>query len=123
MNLSSIIGPRVCDRRPICHDISTNFPGLLNTSLSVRCQAGPTTVPRGNQTTGSLPFYEDISCALGIIVKTYLDELHNKDDPTSESERADMKVKGKGWLRNGDFQASFDNGMKLWDAVSKASEE
>jgi hypothetical protein len=29
-----------------------------------------------------------------------------------------MKAIGKDWLRYGDFQASFDDGMKLWDAVS-----
>lgn len=75
-------------------------------------------------TRSSLPFYEDTSCALGIIVKTYLDELNNTDDPTSEVQQAKIKELGTvEWLRYGDFQASFDTAMKLWDAVSGALQE
>ena len=66
----------------------------------------------------SLPFYEDISCALGIVVKTYLDELHTLDDPTSEASRAEMKMRGAGWLAHADFEHSFNDALQLWDAVS-----
>lgn len=69
-------------------------------------------------TSGSLPFYGDTSCALGVMFKTYLDELHSLEDPTSGSSRAENKEKGKSWLVHGDFRGSFDDALNLWDAVS-----
>jgi hypothetical protein len=66
----------------------------------------------------SLPFHEDISCALGIIVKTYLNELQGLEDPTSEACREEIKFKCQGWLAHADFQKSFADAMRLWDAVS-----
>ena len=66
----------------------------------------------------SLPFYEDTSCALGIVVRTYLDELHTLEDPTSEASRAEMKTRGESWLAHADFEHSFNDALQLWDAVS-----
>ena len=65
-----------------------------------------------------LPFYNINSCALGIACKTYLDELSTREDPTSESARAEMKEKGQGWVVNSDFAGSLEDAFKLWDAVS-----
>ena len=66
---------------------------------------------------GSLPFYIENSCALGIAVKTYLDELCTREDPTSESTRAEMKGKGQGWIEYSDFSGSLEDAFRLWDAV------
>lgn len=66
----------------------------------------------------SLPLYEERSCALGVITMTYLDELCTRDDPTSESTRAEMKVKSQGWVEYCDFPASLNDSFRLWDSVS-----
>ncbi|MCJ1281580.1 hypothetical protein MMC26_000900 [Xylographa opegraphella] len=66
----------------------------------------------------SLPFYEDTSCAVGILFKSYLDELAKMDEPTSESTRVEVKDKAQSWLKHGDFRGSFDDSLRLWDAVS-----
>ena len=58
------------------------------------------------------------SCALGIAVKTYLDELNTRDSPTSEETRAEMRDKGQGWFPYSEFSNSLDDAFKLWDAVS-----
>ncbi|MCJ1317213.1 hypothetical protein MMC15_002536 [Xylographa vitiligo] len=65
----------------------------------------------------SLPFYEDTSCAVGILFKSYLDELSKMDEPTSEATRAEVKDKAQSWLKHGDFRGSFDDSLRLWDAV------
>ena len=59
------------------------------------------------------------SCALGIAVKTYLDELNTRDDPTSEQIRAEMRGKGQEWFPYSEFSNSLDDAFKLWDAVSR----
>ncbi|MCJ1403727.1 hypothetical protein MMC11_006950 [Xylographa trunciseda] len=65
----------------------------------------------------SLPFYEDTSCAVGILFKSYLDELSKMGDPTSESTRTEVKDKAQSWLKHGDFRGSFEDSLHLWDAV------
>ncbi|KAL8951879.1 MAG: hypothetical protein Q9222_002185 [Ikaeria aurantiellina] len=47
-----------------------------------------------------LPFFDEESCALGILMLTYLDQLHERDDPTSQATREEMK-----------------HALRLWDAV------
>lgn len=69
-------------------------------------------------TTSSLPFYDGNSYALGVVMKTYLDELFTRDDPTSETTRAEMKAKGPEWCQYCDFAGSLDDAFRLWDAVS-----
>lgn len=51
-------------------------------------------------------------------MKTYLDELFTRDDPTSETTRAEMKAKGPEWCQYCDFAGSLDDAFRLWDAVS-----
>lgn len=70
------------------------------------------------QPQSSLPLYEERSCALGVITMTYLDELCTRDDPTSESTRAEMKIKSQGWVEYCDFPASLNDSFRLWDSVS-----
>lgn len=67
----------------------------------------------------SLPFHSENSCALAIATKTYLDELSLRDDPNSESARAETKEKGQGWVINSEFKASLNDAFHLWDAVRK----
>ena len=70
----------------------------------------------------SLPFYSDESCALGIVTKTYLDELIQREDPTSKENRLEMRQKGQSWVGYADFEASLDDAFHLWDAVSRGSQ-
>ena len=65
----------------------------------------------------SLPFYDENSCALGNVIKTYLDELCTFDDPTSISTRAEMKTRCQGWFQYCDCEGSIDEALHLWDAV------
>ena len=55
---------------------------------------------------------------MGILFKSYLDELSKMDEPTSEATRAEVKDKAQSWLKHGDFRGSFDDSLRLWDAVS-----
>lgn len=71
-----------------------------------------------NSTQYRLPLYEERSCALGVITMTYLNELCTRDDPTSESTRAEMKIKSQGWVEYCDFPASLNDSFRLWDSVS-----
>ena len=66
----------------------------------------------------SLPFYSEDSCALGIVIKTYLDELCTREDSVSEQTRAEMKMKGQGWVDYADFNGSLEDAFVLWDAAS-----
>jgi hypothetical protein len=66
-----------------------------------------------------------VDCALGIAVKSYLDELSAQSEPTSELSRQTVKTKGANeWFPHaidlqGDLQRAFD----LWDSVSLEEEE
>ena len=66
----------------------------------------------------SLPFYEDTSCAVGILFKSYLDELSKMGEPTALATRTEVKDKAQSWLKHGDFRGSFNDSIRLWDAVS-----
>ncbi|GAB7354163.1 hypothetical protein MBLNU459_g4718t2 [Dothideomycetes sp. NU459] len=70
----------------------------------------------------SLPFLRDVDCALGIAVKSYLDELAAQDQPTSAGARASVKAKGKGeWFPHAvDFAGDLEKAFTLWDAVYAA---
>ena len=65
----------------------------------------------------SLPFYEDRSCALGVVIMSYLDELNAKEDPTDAQTRDKQKYTAQGWVPNCDFKPSLDDALQLWDAV------
>ncbi|KAL8874440.1 MAG: hypothetical protein Q9174_000233 [Haloplaca sp. 1 TL-2023] len=65
----------------------------------------------------TLPLFNEDSCALGVIMLTYLDELCTREDPTSESTREEMKSRGQGWAVYCDFNASQQQALQLWDAV------
>lgn len=67
----------------------------------------------------SLPLYEEHSCALGVVMMNYLDELDGKDTPTAETTREQQKHLAVGWVANGDFLGSLQDALQLWDAVYK----
>lgn len=66
-----------------------------------------------------LPFYTEHSCALGVVMMTYLDELCTREDPTSEVTREEMKIRTEGWFEYCDFAASQKDAFHLWNAVSQ----
>ena len=66
---------------------------------------------------GSLPLYEDRSCALGVVVMSYLDELSGKDNPTDPLTRQNQKSIAQVWVPYCDFNASLGDALQLWDAV------
>ena len=65
----------------------------------------------------SLPFHDEHSCALGIVVMTYLDELSARENPTLESTRDEMKTKCQTWVEYCDLSASLNDAFEIWDAV------
>ncbi|KAL9606814.1 MAG: hypothetical protein Q9179_000022 [Wetmoreana sp. 5 TL-2023] len=65
----------------------------------------------------TLPFYDEDSCALGVLMLHYFDELLTREDPTSEYTKEEIKAHGRRWVVNGDFKASQEQAYKLWDAV------
>ncbi|KAI9713517.1 MAG: hypothetical protein M1820_000899 [Bogoriella megaspora] len=69
-----------------------------------------------------LPFLTDNDCGLGIAVKSYLDELVSKDDPTNPATKEEVREKGpKEWFPYGeDFDGDLARAFKLWDAVYAA---
>ncbi|KAL8710079.1 MAG: hypothetical protein Q9220_005351 [cf. Caloplaca sp. 1 TL-2023] len=64
-----------------------------------------------------LPFFDEESCALGILMLTYLDQLHERDDPTSEATREEMKIHGREWVIHSEFDINYQHALQLWDAV------
>ncbi|KAB2573175.1 DNA repair protein [Lasiodiplodia theobromae] len=75
-----------------------------------------------------LPFGIPNDCAMGIAVKSYLDELHIQSDPTTPEAKAGTKTRAaRDWFPESiDFIGDLDIAFKLWDAVyagiKKASE-
>ena len=65
-----------------------------------------------------LPLFDEDSCALGVIMLHYLDELFVREDPTSEATREETTSRSQGWVVNSDFKASQQLAFRLWDAVS-----
>ncbi len=65
----------------------------------------------------SLPLYEEHSCALGVVMMNYLDELNGREEPTAETSREQQKHLAQGWVANGDFLDSLRDALQLWDAV------
>jgi hypothetical protein len=68
----------------------------------------------------SLPFLNDVDCALGIAVKSYLDELSAQSEPTAEASREAVKTKGANeWFPHAtDFKGDLQRAFALWDSVS-----
>ncbi|KAL9612503.1 MAG: hypothetical protein Q9167_002888 [Letrouitia subvulpina] len=64
-----------------------------------------------------LPLYTEHSCALGVVMMTYLDELCTREDPTSEVTREEMKIRTEGWFEYCDFATSQKDAFDLWNAV------
>lgn len=65
----------------------------------------------------------DIDCALGIAVKSYLDELAGSEDATSAEVHEEVRSRGVGaWFPHAvDFVGDLQRAFKLWDAVSASS--
>lgn len=52
----------------------------------------------------------------------YLDELCNRENPTSNETKLEVKLEGQvSWLAGSDFSESLDDVFNLWDAVSQPS--
>ncbi|KAL8995584.1 MAG: hypothetical protein Q9169_004695 [Polycauliona sp. 2 TL-2023] len=64
-----------------------------------------------------LPLFDEDSCALGVIMLHYFDELFVREDPTSETTREEMASRSQGWVVHCDFKASQELAFRLWDAV------
>jgi hypothetical protein len=73
----------------------------------------------------SLPFLNDLDCALGIAVKSYLDELSAQSEPTTESSREAVKTKGANeWFPHAtDFKGDLQRAFALWDSVSCVTQD
>ena len=67
-----------------------------------------------------LPFYEEHSCALGILTLHYLDELSNREKPESKETQSEVQEIAKDWVRHSDFDESLKDAFHLWDAVRKS---
>lgn len=65
-----------------------------------------------------LPLYEEHSCALGVVIMSYLDELNGKEDPMNPYTREKQQTTAQGWIPNCDFKGSLGDTLQLWDAVS-----
>jgi hypothetical protein len=50
---------------------------------------------------------------------TYLDELSDREDPTLESTREEMKTKCQTWVEYCDLRASLSDAFELWDSVRR----
>lgn len=67
----------------------------------------------------SLPFIEEVSAGLGIAVKTYLDELSNEVEPTSEEAKNRQKEKlPRMFAQAVDIVGDVKLAFRVWDAVS-----
>lgn len=65
-----------------------------------------------------LPFIDEVSAGLGIAVKTYLDELSNESDPTSEEAKQRQKEKlPRMFAQAVDIVADVSLAFKVWDAM------
>ncbi|KAL1302303.1 hypothetical protein AAFC00_002718 [Neodothiora populina] len=71
-----------------------------------------------------LPFLLETDCALGIAVKSYLDELAGHPDPSSPEAREETKTTGVSpWFPHAkNFVGDLEKAFKLWDAVYAAVE-
>lgn len=69
-----------------------------------------------------LPFIDEVSAGLGIAVKTYLDELSNEPEPTTEEAKQRQKEKlPKMFAQAVDIVADVALAFKVWDAVRSPS--
>ena len=66
-----------------------------------------------------LPFLLPNNCALGIGVKSYLDELTNDSDPTSDNSKTRVidTVSTRYFPQSIDFPNDLGTAFALWDAV------
>ena len=64
-----------------------------------------------------LPFREDFSAGLGILTKTYLDELGGVPRPIEAAQRQAVMDRAEGWLIHTDVAGSFKLTCELWDAL------
>ncbi|KAL8908916.1 MAG: hypothetical protein Q9207_000492 [Kuettlingeria erythrocarpa] len=68
----------------------------------------------------ALPLFDEDSCALGVVMLTYLDEFSMRPDPTSEATRVEMRECAQGWVKHCDFDASQRHAFQLWDVIYNA---
>ena len=68
----------------------------------------------------ALPFKHQPSCALGVMMMSYLDEVARLEDLGREVDEAlkrEVKGKMKEWIPGADTEESFRDAEALWDAV------
>lgn len=71
----------------------------------------------------ALPFKREPSCALGVMMLSYLDEIARVADQgrsIDEALKSEVKGKMKEWIPGADTEESFHDAEKLWDAVFQA---
>ena len=68
----------------------------------------------------SLPLADDNGCGLGVLTKTYFDQISQPDgDGSFEDHVSAAKKQVSEWFRNVvSFNKNLENAFKLWDAVS-----
>ena len=64
-----------------------------------------------------LPFRDDFSSGLGILTKTYLDELGGAEKPLGAAQQRAVMGRAEDWLIHTDVSGSFKLTCELWDAV------
>ena len=64
-----------------------------------------------------LPFQEEYSAGLGILTKTYFDELGVSEDPPEKKHQDLIMEKTGKWLIYTNVPGSLGLALQLWDAV------
>ena len=67
-------------------------------------------------TSARLPFRDDFSAGLGVLTKTYLDELGLLEKPMEETQKGSAMHRVENWLIHTDVTGSFKRAGELWDA-------
>jgi len=104
----------------IISNVHTSLRDLIEMILAAMFLEGLVDRDREDWTDISLglPFYEDHSCALGVVTMQYLDELCLYPVPISADNRTEVRMKVRDRAQHSDIDSSLDDAFKIWDAVS-----
>lgn len=101
--------------------VSSSLRDLAEVSLTTLLLNGDAERDRSDYTDLGikLPFLLPNDCALGIAVKSYLDELHVQPEPTNQEARVNTKLRAaRDWFPESvDLAGDLDTAWKLWEAV------
>ena len=70
-----------------------------------------------------LPFQENYSAGLGVIAKTYFDELARSETPTDKATQQGIVEQAEGWFFHIDVSNSLNDACQLWKAVCAGVQE